>query len=55
MTGLHSCRQRGAGAGGAAGANQRYTDTTQVMGRNAIQFLKGLYVPEFQKLYGTEA
>ena len=25
------------------------------MGRNAIQFQKGLSVPEFQKLYGTEA
>jgi hypothetical protein len=25
------------------------------MGRNAIQFQKGLSVPEFQALYGTEA
>ena len=25
------------------------------MGRNAIQFQKGLSVPEFQNLYGTEA
>jgi hypothetical protein len=25
------------------------------MGRNAIQIQKGLSVPEFQKLYGTEA
>ena len=25
------------------------------MGRNAIQFQKGLSMPEFQKLYGTEA
>jgi hypothetical protein len=25
------------------------------MGRNAIPFQKGLSVPEFQKLYGTEA
>ena len=32
-----------------------YTDTTQIMGRNAIQFQKGLSEPEFQKLYGTEA
>jgi hypothetical protein len=32
-----------------------YTDTAQIMGRNAIQFQKGLSVPEFQKLYGKEA
>ncbi len=25
------------------------------MGRNAIQFQRGLSVPDFQKLYGTEA
>ena len=25
------------------------------MGRNSIQFQKGLSVPEFQRLYGTEA
>jgi hypothetical protein len=25
------------------------------MGRNAIQFQKGLSVPDFQKLYRTEA
>lgn len=30
-------------------------DTTNVMGHSPIQFQKGLSVPHFQKLYGTEA
>lgn len=34
---------------------QWYTNTTRVMGRNAIQFQKGLSMPEFQKLSGTKA
>jgi hypothetical protein len=31
-----------------------YTDTTSIIGRNAIQFQNGLSVPEFLQLYGTE-
>lgn len=30
-------------------------DTSALMARNVIQFQKGLSLPEFQQLYGTEA
>lgn len=32
-----------------------YTDTSEIMARSGIQFQKGLSLPEFQRLYGTEA
>jgi hypothetical protein len=31
-----------------------YMNTSQIMARSGIRFQKGLSLPEFQRLYGTE-
>ena len=31
-----------------------YIDTSSLMARSGIQFQKGLSLPDFQRLYGTE-